>query len=149
MSIFFVGAQTVISLLQTTQIISDICFITDHIAYTSWNKTKIICMETTLFFSLFFNQGWTHLMFTHISCLHLMFARLLLQSYQNPNLSEGTDHVSGQPCGDKECHFSGITKSGRVQRKVPKSDAQSVEHIFLYVIYTYTYFPATVGNFFR
>ena len=31
-SSFFVGAQTVISLLQTTQIISDVCFITDHVA---------------------------------------------------------------------------------------------------------------------
>ena len=32
-SSFFVGAQTVVSLLQTTQIISDVCFITDHVAY--------------------------------------------------------------------------------------------------------------------
>ena len=39
---FFVGAQTVESLLQTTQIMSDVCFITDHVAYTSSNKTKII-----------------------------------------------------------------------------------------------------------
>ena len=38
----FVGAQTVVSLLQTTQIISDICLIIDHVAYTSSNKTKII-----------------------------------------------------------------------------------------------------------
>ena len=30
---FFVGAQTVVSLLQTAQIISDVCFITDHVAY--------------------------------------------------------------------------------------------------------------------
>ena len=30
---FFVGAQTVVSWLQTTQIISDVCFITDHVAY--------------------------------------------------------------------------------------------------------------------
>ena len=29
---FFVGAQTVLSLLQTTQIISHVCFITDHVA---------------------------------------------------------------------------------------------------------------------
>ena len=29
---FFVGAQTVVSLLQTNQIISDVCFITDHVA---------------------------------------------------------------------------------------------------------------------
>ena len=41
---FFVGAQTVVSLLQTTQIqiISDVCFITDHVAYASSNQTKII-----------------------------------------------------------------------------------------------------------
>ena len=39
---FFVGAQTVVSLLQTTQIIPDVCFITDHVAYASSNKTKIV-----------------------------------------------------------------------------------------------------------
>ena len=39
---FFVGAQTVVSLLQTTKIISDICFITDHVAYASSDKTKIV-----------------------------------------------------------------------------------------------------------
>ena len=41
---FFVGAQTVVSLLQTTQIISDVCFITDDVA----NKTKIVCIVTNL-----------------------------------------------------------------------------------------------------
>ena len=39
---FLVGAQTVVSLLQTTQIISDVCFITDLVAYTSSNKTKSV-----------------------------------------------------------------------------------------------------------
>ena len=38
---FFVGAQTVVRLLQTTQIISDVSFITDHVAYASTNQTKI------------------------------------------------------------------------------------------------------------
>ena len=38
----FVGAQTVVSLLQTTQIISNVCFITDHAAYASSNKTIIV-----------------------------------------------------------------------------------------------------------
>ena len=55
-----------------------------------------------------------------------MCARLLPQSYQYPNLSEGTDHVSGQLHRDNECLFSGITKSGRVWRRVPESDAWSV-----------------------
>ena len=39
---FFVAAQTVVNLLQTTQIISDVCFITDRVAYASSNKTKIL-----------------------------------------------------------------------------------------------------------
>ena len=37
-----------------------------------------------------------------------------------------TDRVGGQLHGDKECSFSGVTKSGRVWRKVPESDARSV-----------------------
>ena len=39
---FFVGAQTEVILLQTTQIISHVCFITDHVAYASSDKTKIV-----------------------------------------------------------------------------------------------------------
>ena len=39
---FFVRAQTVVSLLQTTQIISGVYFITDHVAYATSNKTKIV-----------------------------------------------------------------------------------------------------------
>ena len=39
---FFVGAQTVVGLLQTTQIISDVCFITDHVAYASSNQMKLV-----------------------------------------------------------------------------------------------------------
>ena len=39
---FFVGAQTVVSLLQTIQIISDVCFITVHVPNASTNKTTII-----------------------------------------------------------------------------------------------------------
>ena len=53
-------------------------------------------------------------------------ARFLPQSYQHSNLSEGADRVAGQLRGDKECPFSGVTKSGRVWRKVPESDARSV-----------------------
>ena len=41
-----------------------------------------------------------------------------------PNLSEGADRVS---CAElKECPFGGLTRSGRVWRKVPESDARSV-----------------------
>ena len=51
---FFVDAQTVVSLLQTTQMISDVCVRIDHVAYASSNKTKIVGIETELFFFLFF-----------------------------------------------------------------------------------------------
>ena len=61
------------------------------------------------------------------SCLRACLGdRLLPQSYQYPNLSEGADRVGGQLRGDKECPFSGVTKSARVWRKVPESDARSV-----------------------
>ena len=56
-------------------------------------------------------------------------ARLLPQSYQYPTLSEGPDRADGQLRGDKECPFSGVTKYGRVWRKLPESGARSVRPI--------------------
>ena len=56
---FFVGAQTVVSLLQTTQIISDVCFITDHVAYASSNKNQNRLNRD----GTFFYPGWMRLMF--------------------------------------------------------------------------------------
>ena len=38
----------------------------------------------------------------------------------------GADRVAGQLRGDKEYPFSGVTKSGRVWKKVPESGAWSV-----------------------
>ena len=72
------------------------------------------------YFFLFSRVGRVSLL---LACLG---ARLLLQSYQYPNLSEGADRVAGQLRGDKECPFSGVTRSGRVWRKVPESDARNV-----------------------
>ena len=61
------------------------------------------------------------------SCLRACLgARLFLQSCYYPNLSEGADRVGGQQRGDKEYSFSGVTKSGRVWRRVPENDARSV-----------------------
>ena len=98
-------------------------FIAANKVYTSTNKTTVVWIETgLLFFLLFFNQCGC------VSCLRTCFgARLLPQSYQYPNLSEGADSVGGQLRGDKEYPFSGVTKSGRVWRKVPESGARSVE----------------------
>ena len=67
--------------------------------------------------TLFFTRGGC------VSCLRACLgARLLPQSYQYPNLWEGADRVGGQLREDKECPFSGVTKSGRVWRKVPESE---------------------------
>ena len=58
---FFVGAQTVVSLLQTTQIKQGLSLIAAHKVYTSTNKTTIVRIETELFFVY---PGWMRLMFT-------------------------------------------------------------------------------------
>ena len=47
---FFVGAQTMVSLLQTTQIKQGVSFIAANKVYTSTNKTTIVSIETELFF---------------------------------------------------------------------------------------------------
>ena len=43
-----------------------------------------------------------------------------------PDLWKVADSVGGQLHGDKECPFSGVTKSGRGWREVPESEDQSV-----------------------
>ena len=114
---FFVGAQTVVSVLQTTKIKQGVSFIAARKVYTSANKTTIVWIETELFLT----RGGC------VSCLReCLGARLLPRSYWYPNLSEGADRVAGQLRGDKEFPFSGVTKSGKVWRKVPESGARSV-----------------------
>ena len=44
-------------MLQTTQIISDVCFITVHVAYASSNKTKIVRIEMDFLFLFYFLLG--------------------------------------------------------------------------------------------
>ena len=71
----FVGAQTLLSLLQTTQIKQGVSLIAANKVYTSTNKTTVVSIETELFFFLFYPGGC-------VSCLRACFgARLLLRSY--------------------------------------------------------------------
>ena len=72
---FFVGAQTVVSLLQTTQIKQGVPFIAANKVYTSANKTTIVSIETELL--IFFYPGWT------ASQVYVrgFGVRLLIQSY--------------------------------------------------------------------
>ena len=77
--------------------------------------------------SSFFSSLFSFFLFTRGGCASCYGrAWALPQSYQYPNLSEGDDRVGGQLRGDKECPFSGVTKSGKVWRKVPESGAQGV-----------------------
>ena len=79
-----------------------------------------------------FESRWNFFFFTRGGCVSriraFLGARLLPQSYQYPNLSEGADRVGGQLRENKECPFSDVTKSGRVWRKVLEGDARSVGH---------------------
>ena len=59
-----------------------------------------------------------------LGCLHSL-------NYQYPDLSENADRVGGQLREDKECPFSGVTKSGRVWRKAPENDARSVSLLLM------------------
>jgi len=77
----------------------------------------IINIETEPFFFLFYP------VFTCVR-LRACLGKLLPQSYCYSNLSEGVDRVGGELRGDKECPFSGVTKSDRVWRKVPESHAR-------------------------
>ena len=64
---FFVGAQTVVSLLQTIQIKQGVSFIAANKIYTSTNKTTIVWIETELFFlSLFFFFFFTGVDASHV-----------------------------------------------------------------------------------
>ena len=86
---FLVGVPTVVSLLQTTQIILDVCFITDHVAYASSDKTKIVWVETELFLP-------------GVDALHVYVRAWALGCFHTvPNLSEGADRVGGQLHGER------------------------------------------------
>ena len=86
-------------MLQTTQIKQGVSFTAANKVYSRANKTTIV---TELFFLTWGGR---------VSCLLACLGdRLLPQSYQYPNFSEGADRVGGQLHGDKEYPFSGVTK---------------------------------------
>ena len=77
------------------------------------------------------NSFFFLLFFTRVDASHVYVRALALGCFYS-HISTGTFRgaltasVDGQLRGDKECPFSGVTKSGRVWRKVPESDAGSV-----------------------
>jgi len=116
----------------------DECFWINAPQWCAWHKNKqattkksprfcvhkakcLLTIETELFSFLFYPR-WMRLMFTCVLRHYVSCTALLV-----PNLWAGVDRVSGQlRRRDKECPFSGVTKSARVWRKVPESAAGSV-----------------------
>ena len=121
---YFVGAQTVVSSLQTTQILSGVCFITDHVAYASSNKTKIVWIETELFsfFLFFFLPG--------VDAPHVYVRAWAIGCFFSHIRTETSRRaLTASVCqlrGDKECPFSGVTKSGSLEEGAGKRCSECV-----------------------
>ena len=116
---FFVGAQTVVGLLQTTQIKQGVSFTASNkVIDTSTNKTTIVWIETELFF---FTRGGC------VPCLRGCLSARLLEPVILVPEPFGGRWPRCWTAAPSECPFSGVTKSGRVWRKVPESDARSVD----------------------
>ena len=97
--------------------ISGVTFITTHISYACTNKTKILWIHVKRF--IFYFYIYFFIFLPRASCLHACLdAMLLPQSYQYPNLLEGTDSISEQLDRDEEWSFSGITNSGSLEKSV-------------------------------
>ena len=108
---FFVGVQTVVSLLQITQIKQGVSFIAANKVYTSTNKNTIFWIEAELFYLPGVDASHVYVRALALGCFYSQyqtFRRVLTALV------------------DKECPFSGVTKSGRVWRKVLENNAQNV-----------------------
>ena len=118
---FFVGAQTVVCLLQTTQIKQGASFIAAKKVYTSTNKTTVVCIETELFFVL-----------PGVDASHVYVGARALVCFHSLISTETSRRAltgSVDSCAEIECPFNGVTKSVRVWRKVSESDSRSVPRV--------------------
>ena len=67
---FFVGAQTVVRLLQTTQIISDVCFITMFFRPAEKPPTEIVWIATELSFLPGVDASHVYVRALALGCFH-------------------------------------------------------------------------------
>ena len=63
--------------------------------------------------------------------MRLMFM-YVLGRYAASTVLSVPDFLGGQLRGNKECPFSGVTRSGTVWWKVPESDARGVDTAFTF-----------------
>ena len=69
----------------------------------------------------FFDPGRTRLVFRCVLGRYVVSSLISTQTFRRA-LTASVDS-----CAEIECPFSGVTNSGRVWRKVPESDARSVD----------------------
>ena len=128
---FFVGDQTVVNLLQTTHIKQGVSFIAADKPAPAQTKSPSFESRKNSSLLFFIRGGCVSLLRACLGArlfLQSQFLQLFLGCFYS-HISTGTFQralTAGQLRGDKECPFSGVTKSGRVWSKVPESDAGSV-----------------------
>ena len=108
-----------VRLLQTTQIKQVVSFTAANKVYKA--QIKLQSFESRRNFFLFFLPG--------VDASHVYVRTLALGCFYS-HISTGTFRraltASLDSCAEIECPISGVTKSGKVWRKVPESDARSV-----------------------
>ena len=107
---FFVGGQTVVRLLQTTQIKQGVSFIAANRNFTP-AQTKPQSFESRRNSSFLPGVDASHV-YVRALTLGCFYSHISTRTFR------WALTVGGQLRGDKECPFSGVTKSGRVWRKV-------------------------------
>ena len=118
-SSFFVGAQAVVSSLQTTQIKQGVSFIAASKVYTTTNKTTIIWIETELFLSPGVDASHVYVRALALGCFYSHITTWTFRRALTASVDSCAEIKSA-------CPFSDITNFGRVWRKVPVSDALNV-----------------------
>ena len=106
-------------MLQTTQIKQGVSFIAANKVYTNTNKTTIVWIETELFFLPGVDASHVYVRALALGCF---YSHMSTRTFRRAL----TASLHGQLRGNKENPFSGVTKSGRVWRKVPEGGAWSV-----------------------
>ena len=96
-----------------------VSFIAANKVYTSTNKTTIVWIETELSFSPRVDASHVYM---HAWALGCFYSHISTRTFRRALTS------SVESCTEIkiECPFSGVTKSGRVWRKVSESNARSV-----------------------
>ena len=88
---FFVGAQTVVSLLQTTQIEQGVSFIAANKFYTSTNKTTIVWIEMELFLLPRVDASHVYMRAWALGCFHSHISTQTFRRVPTPSVDSSAE----------------------------------------------------------